>query len=132
MFKGFFSKANDREEKKLESFEHAVAIARRLRFCHEADELARLSKFEDEDVGLLNVYYEKGIKMALRIENYSDNEIDLILKLMNACIFRHDEFELAEQSSSYAEWQSKLDALHEDFDINDYFVPGFFNLKSEE
>lgn len=93
---------------KLESFEQAVNIARKLRFCHEADELGRLSEFED--VRDRSNYYNKGIKMALRIENYSDNEIDLILKLMNACIFCREEFELAEQCTSYREWQSKLDA----------------------
>ena len=97
---------------KLESFEQAVDIARRLQHCHEADELERLSEFED--VRDRRNYYAKGIKMALRIENYSDNEIDLILKLMHACMFCHDEFELAEQSSSYAEWQSKLDSLYEE------------------
>lgn len=92
---------------KIESFEQAIDVARRLRHCHEADELARLSEYED--VSARKIYFDKGIRMALRIENYSDNEIDLILKLMEACIFRRDEFELAEQSSSYAEWLSKIE-----------------------
>ncbi|HEM6340368.1 TPA: hypothetical protein U2D04_002014 [Streptococcus suis] len=97
---------------KLESFGQAVDMARRLRHCHEADELERLSEFED--VRDRRNYYAKGIKMALRIENYSDNEIDLILKLMEACIFRRDEFELAEQSSSYADWQAKIENENEE------------------
>ena len=58
---------------KLESFGQAVDMARRLRHCHEADELERLSEFED--VRDRRNYCAKGIKMALRIENYSDNEI---------------------------------------------------------
>lgn len=112
---------------KIESFEQSVDIARRLRFCHEADELARLSEeLDNEIVMLMSRYYDKGIKMALRIENYSDNEIDVILRLMNACIFTREEFELAEQSNSYREWQDKIDALHT-FDITDGFVPGFFD-----
>ncbi|HFI0238192.1 TPA: hypothetical protein ACGOVN_002030 [Streptococcus suis] len=92
---------------KIESFEQAIDIARRLRHCHEADELGRLSEYED--VSERRIYFNKGIKMALRIENYSDNEIDLILKLMDACIFCREEFELAEQSSDYADWQSKIE-----------------------
>lgn len=99
---------------KLESFEQAVDMARKLRFCHEADELDRIAKEKGYgEVSERRVYYDKGIKMALRIENYSDNEIDLILKLMNACIFCREEFELAEQCTSYREWQSKLDAWEE-------------------
>ena len=97
---------------KIESFEQAIDMARKLRHCHEADELGRLSEYED--VSAKKIYFDKGIRMALRIENYSDNEIDLILKLMNACIFCREEFELAEQSSSYADWQAKIDAMYEE------------------
>lgn len=97
---------------KLKSFDQAVEMARKLRHCHEADELGRLSEYED--VSARKIYFNKGIKMALRIEDYSDNEIDLILKLMNACIFCREEFELAEQSSSYADWQAKIDAMYEE------------------
>ncbi|HEM3538424.1 TPA: hypothetical protein U1B35_002297 [Streptococcus suis] len=35
---------------------------------------------------------------------------------MDACLFNRDEFELAEQSHSYREWQAKVDAYEDEFD----------------
>ena len=107
MFDLFKKQRSDEKETQWQklTFADKIELARRFS-CAEAYDL--------RDNGSKDgwKYFRKGAQRALRIANIHDTDIDHILDLVRVMIFVPDEMKLAEQSSSYCEWQDRIEATY--------------------
>lgn len=53
-------------------------------------------------------FFKNGIKKAYQQEGYEESWIELLLKMIDVRIYRTDDFEIAEQSESYREFENKM------------------------
>lgn len=103
-FKKQYSDEKETQWQKL-TFADKIELARKFS-CFEAYDL------RDNDNRYGWKYFRKGAQRGLRIANIHDTDINHILDLVHAMIFVPDEMKLAEQSSSYWEWQDRIEATY--------------------
>lgn len=94
------------EQTKSKNWKDTLAEVRKVISFHEFELILDKEKRSRYDEFY---FFKRGLKMTYRQEGYEESWIELLLKMIDVRVYCPDDFKIAEQSSSYQEFENKLE-----------------------
>ena len=94
------------EQTKSKNWKDTLAEVRKVISFHEFELILDKEKKSRYDEFY---FFKRGLKMSYRQEGYEESWIELLLKMIDVRVYCPDDFKIAERSSSYQEFENKLE-----------------------